>query len=997
MRAFAIPAGRLSDALLVYAEQAGVSIALGDPRLDRLRTGGLHGRYEIANALTRLLQGSDLSFIFTDAATIRLVARPPKRKLTPQPPPPRRLGPPPTVNGEEIVVIATKQQASLADYPASVSLMQLALLDSARGGNEGTGYVLTRLPGLASTNLGPGRNKIFIRGVADSSFNGESQATISQYLGEARLIYSAPDPNLLLYDIERVEVLEGPQGTLYGAGTLGGIIRLLPRAPDLDDPSAAVSAGTRFTEHGAPGYDIAGVANLPIVKGKLGARAVAYRSIEGGYIDDVLRGRADINRNKISGLRASLRWTPDRDWTIDAGVVSQDLGSRDGQYAESEIGELSRRSAIAQPFDNDYRLAYATVTRAWGNTQLVSASSYTRHTIETVFDATVDPGVTTPRMYTEDGAIRLFSHETRVSGKLGTKGRWLVGASLVHNIDRSSRHLGDLGDPQLLASVANTTLDSALVGEAAAPIIGTIELTLGGRLSYVRQTSEVTGEDIGGSFEPRRRQFRTLPTTALAWKRPGFIVYGRYQEGYRPGALQVSGIGDDVTAQHFERDHIRTVELGLRFGTRPGAALSGSLAASSAAWSDIQADLVEADGLPFIANIGSGRVRNLAANVSWRPLAGLTLDASGFIASSSLSHPAPGFDTARDRDLPNIADEGWRLGARYDRELCRPLKAGGAAAVRPAAGELLRSRGRRAAVARAIRGVARHRQPARFRDQYVRLRQSLPARQGRPEHATAAALDPHRPGRELLMKRLLLSIHDVAPCFESEVDQLADLLSGLVEGPRLAMLVVPDYWDKSPIVAAPAFQARLRGWAEAGVEMFVHGWSHRDTGHHEGTASFKARHMTAGEGEFLGLSREEAGQRMQAGCALIEEVTGRAAAGFIAPAWLYGEGALAAAHDCGFALCEDHFRVWQPGREDRLLARGPVVTWASRSPTRTASSLAFAALARHALHRLEIVRIAVHPGDVTKPSLLASIEATVKAFAAQRPAGRYADLAIERG
>ncbi|MDE8654592.1 polysaccharide deacetylase family protein [Novosphingobium album (ex Liu et al. 2023)] len=245
------------------------------------------------------------------------------------------------------------------------------------------------------------------------------------------------------------------------------------------------------------------------------------------------------------------------------------------------------------------------------------------------------------------------------------------------------------------------------------------------------------------------------------------------------------------------------------------------------------------------------------------------------------------------------------------------------------------------------------------------------------------------------MRRLLASIHDVSPRTEAQVDRLADQLAGHLGGPRFAMLVVPDHWGGHPIAAAPAFRARLRGWADQGIEMFVHGWYHRDTGSHTGAAGLKARAMTAGEGEFLGLSREEAGRRMREGKALIEDATGRPAAGFIAPAWLYGPGAMAALADCGFALAEDHFRVWRPGAEGRPLARGPVITWASRSGPRTASSLAFAALARHTLHALPCVRIAVHPGDVTKPAILASIDATLAAFARRRPAGHYADLLPE--
>jgi predicted deacetylase len=238
------------------------------------------------------------------------------------------------------------------------------------------------------------------------------------------------------------------------------------------------------------------------------------------------------------------------------------------------------------------------------------------------------------------------------------------------------------------------------------------------------------------------------------------------------------------------------------------------------------------------------------------------------------------------------------------------------------------------------------------------------------------------------MKRLLASIHDVSPRFEGEVDRLLDHLAPHV-GRRLAMLVVPDHWGSAPIM--PAFAQRLRGWADEGVEMFVHGWFHRDDTQHRGTvAALKGRHMTAGEGEFLGLSQDEALDRMRRGKALVEDIIGRPAAGFIAPAWLYSDGAKAALAEAGFALAEDHARVWAP-RDGRRLARGPVITWASRSRPRQLSSLAAAATLRPLLQPLPTVRIAVHPGDVRVPALLASITRTFAAFRRHTPA-RYADL-----
>lgn len=239
---------------------------------------------------------------------------------------------------------------------------------------------------------------------------------------------------------------------------------------------------------------------------------------------------------------------------------------------------------------------------------------------------------------------------------------------------------------------------------------------------------------------------------------------------------------------------------------------------------------------------------------------------------------------------------------------------------------------------------------------------------------------------------LLASIHDVGPRSEAQVDQLVDLYARHMDAPRYAMLVVPDHWGEAPLVPGSPFATRLRGWADAGVEMFLHGWFHRDDSAHAGAAErFKARHMTAGEGEFLGLDYATAHDRMARGRALVEDVIGRPVTGFIAPAWLYGEGARAAARDLGFALAEDHMRVWEPA-SGRVVARGPVITWASRSRWRIASSLAVAAAARALLPRRPAMRMAVHPGDTRVPALLTSIDRTIAALSRAGGFGRYADL-----
>jgi len=234
---------------------------------------------------------------------------------------------------------------------------------------------------------------------------------------------------------------------------------------------------------------------------------------------------------------------------------------------------------------------------------------------------------------------------------------------------------------------------------------------------------------------------------------------------------------------------------------------------------------------------------------------------------------------------------------------------------------------------------------------------------------------------------LLVSIHDVSPKFEGEIDRLVTLVEARAGAGRFAMLVVPDFWGEAPIARDRAFQRRLRNWAAAGAEMFVHGWSHRDP-HPKG---FGAKHMTAGEGEFSGLGRAEALRRMIEARKVVEDSIGRPAAGFIAPAWLYSQGARDALAEAGFAMAEDHLRVWQP-KSGRILARGPVITWATRTPLRKTSSLLAAAALRRLLGPLPTVRLAVHPADTRHPETMASIDESLRRLLRRRRPAPYSEL-----
>ena len=662
-----IPPGPLGPALIRLAEEARISIGLADPGISHVRTRGIRGRMTLSAALQRLLAGTGYTYVFVGAGAVRIVPAP---KVANRPPPARTApAPAPASQEPEIIVSASKQAVALDRFAGTVQLLDLRPEDSARAGARGSEAILSRLPILASTSLGPGRNKLYIRGVADSSFNGPSQSLVGQYLGEARLTFNAPDPDLRLYDIRRVEVLEGPQGALYGTGTLGGILRLVPNDPDPDSFSGSVSEGVSSTRHGSWSGDAAGIVNLPVVRGRLALRAVAYASREGGYIDDLQRRRGDVNSTRVEGARVALLWAPGGGWKVEVGGLVQTIAARDGQYAMRGLPLLSRRSSLPQPFDNDYALAYLTARKRWDALELISTTSLVRHTLESQFDATGFPGTTGPQLYTEDTGITLLTNETRLSRPSERGEGWVVGWSLVRDLNRISRSLGTPAAPAPIAGVRNALTEAALFGEYSQALTSRLTATIGGRLTF----SEASGAPLDAPEDlraPRRRDVRATPAAALTWRpRDRSLVFVRYQQGHRAGGLAVSGAAPTIAATRFESDSLSSYETGIRVGRQGHDPLAFAATASLARWSDMQADLIDALGLPFTTNLGDGRIYGIELSATWRLTRSLRLELAGFANDSALTKPRPGFLAARDSDLPNIADAGARAAAHYETQL----------------------------------------------------------------------------------------------------------------------------------------------------------------------------------------------------------------------------------------------------------------------------------------------------------------------------------------
>ncbi|MBY0395028.1 MAG: TonB-dependent receptor plug domain-containing protein, partial [Thermoleophilia bacterium] len=336
----AIPEQPRPAALMALGRQAGISLGFA-PGARCGGRAGASGRMDLDQALARLLDGSDCVASRPDPRTVVVRARPRPRPVDPPPPLASILAP--TELGE-VVVTAGKTETLLSSSPYGLSATTGAELE--RRGVREVGDLTLLAAGVTVTNLGPGRDKVLLRGLSDGPLTGHTQSTVGLYLGDLRLTYNAPDPNLPLIDVARVEVLRGPQGSLYGAGSIGGILQVVPKAPDTTVASGRGSVGGSATAHGAPSGAVEGMWNQPLAGGDAALRAVAWSEIAGGHLDNPRLGRANVDRSRRRGARLSGLWRASDEFTLEATFVDQAIATRDAHYAEAAAGRPARMTAV---------------------------------------------------------------------------------------------------------------------------------------------------------------------------------------------------------------------------------------------------------------------------------------------------------------------------------------------------------------------------------------------------------------------------------------------------------------------------------------------------------------------------------------------------------------------------------------------------------------------------------------------------------------------------
>jgi outer membrane receptor protein involved in Fe transport len=294
---------------------------------------------------------------------------------------------------EEIVVTATKRAMPLQDVAQSIEAFSQADIEKMVL-NDMEAYTRAA-PSATLTASRPGKNVLTMRGISTSAEEWRTESRVAIYLDEQPITSISNQPDVRMVDIERIEILPGPQGTLLGSSSLSGAMRIITNKPNFDGFSGDATAVIGTTKGGDPSYDVNGVLNFPLVDDKLAMRVVAYAAHEGGYVDNVLQettsgvpsgltGRIDNrefvedNQNvyEIYGGRISALWQLSEDWHADFGAIVQTSRSEGSWQSDDLLGDYKVARFHDEWRDDDWWQVSATFTGDLGFAQFTSTTSY---------------------------------------------------------------------------------------------------------------------------------------------------------------------------------------------------------------------------------------------------------------------------------------------------------------------------------------------------------------------------------------------------------------------------------------------------------------------------------------------------------------------------------------------------------------------------------------------------------------------------------------------
>jgi iron complex outermembrane recepter protein len=594
----------------------------------------------------------------------------------------------------EVVVTANKlNAANVLDAPTSIQAISGDTLQQT--GASGFMDIVNKIPGLAVEDQGPGDRRYVIRGI-----NSTGDSTAGIYYDEA--VISGSNANdggglqadIRLYDLDHIEVLRGPQGTLYGASSMSGTIKFVTKKPDLNQFGGYVTAEVSGTQHGGENHNINGAINLPIVDGMLALRAVGWRVDDSGYIDQLHVGTVGlvtgINSDTVTGGRISLRYQPFDALTLDLSYTGQteDSGGSSrytpaGQTSTGTPGvgfmgcDLCNVDTNLSPshdqlqvysFTANYKFQYGTVT--------VTTNQFDRN-YHLLFDTTVGLqvfGIPFPTLSIEPQQRDLNASEIRYASNFDFPLNFVAGAfrqSETNDLQVQSVKGNGLGLPAGPFSSSNAddalsnpngntvfgrddnrrTREYAGFGEATWKVTPKFSLVGGVRyftesLNGVQiQTHPFGGFTGGGNLAPvvdAEQNFSksTFKFNASYDFNQAMLLYATASSGFRSGGLNTQSEPFEPIPASFKPDSLWNYEAGSK-GRLFGGLLDYQLDGYLIQWHDIQVGETTADGsFNYIGNAGDAIVKGVEWELDARPIPDFSVSLAGSYQNAYLSHGA---------------------------------------------------------------------------------------------------------------------------------------------------------------------------------------------------------------------------------------------------------------------------------------------------------------------------------------------------------------------
>jgi outer membrane receptor protein involved in Fe transport len=612
----------------------------------------------------------------------------------------------------ELVVTANKRSERLQDVAMSVSAIKGQ--DLARNQTLDLQDLANQVPGLSLQQSGGNFTKIILRG-QNAGGDGASVATV---MDDVPLSFSgANNDGALLstdfetYDLERVEVLRGPQGTLYGATAEGGLIKYVTNKPNPNVFRAGLEAGVYGLAHGDVGGAGKGYVNIPLLNGTAAIRASGFYESLPGWVDNKLLGGSKVNDGYRDGGRVAFLWKPTTDLTLRATAVLQSHISNGSDLLD--VGGSAAPGARFQPVDgyNSNRheedstrskiaLYALNIDYDFHSLRFQSITSYGIVHESYLVDETAYAGlyssITGQSSFISDRdthSLAKFNQEFRLSSEPGSTlfGHgfdWQAGGYYTH--ERVAFILnwdgltfpGAVRLPEPLGTVyafnvPSSYQDLAAYADATYHFTPKFDIEVGGRVAGNKQTSQVTegGLLTGLPAVTTLSAIHTSETVLTYSVAPRYhltsdvLLYGRVASGYRPGGPQLPLPGQPASVpSSFHSDSTVNYELGLK-GQFLDRRVTVDLAAFYIDWSNVQIEqLVVANGHSYsiTGNGGTAVSQGVEWDLNWIPVTGLTLGVIGAYTDAKLTQDAPGIGGLKGDRLAYVPDLSNTVNVDYE-------------------------------------------------------------------------------------------------------------------------------------------------------------------------------------------------------------------------------------------------------------------------------------------------------------------------------------------